>query len=524
MKTSINSRLFLITYGIILVFLVGLIVLNNTFLERFYTMSRQDALISAFATVKDVDLTGDQDEVTEAMLRVENSYNLKVYVLEQVPDTVPPKITELPPYISFVYGDRFSVRGSQITAVINGFNSLLEGTAGDGIDVVDLSSSGDYLAFFTSIEPGQGGVDSPDGPTLLALCVGTEQDSGLYLYYILTITVQSIADSISIFNTFTIIIGLVFMVLGGILTFLYSKSFTNPILEMTEVTKRLSDLDFSTKVTTRTQDELGDLGNSINKMSDRLQLSIRDLQSANEKLAADIELKTNIDTMRREFIANASHELKTPISLIIGYSEAMRLPGLTPEELNEYHGIIDDEANKMNKLVMNLLKISQLESGFQQLTMMDFSLKDLVEETTKLFALKFTEKNVNLQVDVEDLFVNSDYDTLQTVLTNYVSNALNHVEGENLIRIQSSRLGDGKVRITVFNTGKPIPEDSLGRIWESFYKVDKARTRAYGGQGLGLSIVKISLENLGYDYGVKNVETGVEFYFDVPAPPSDSNQ
>lgn len=517
MKTSIKSRLFLITYGIILVFLVGLIVLNNTFLERYYTLSRQDALINAFATVKDIDLSADEDEVTEAMLRVESAYNIKILILEQVPDTIPPNISDLSPYISIVYGDRFSVRGSQITAIINDFTSIQNGTAGDEIDIVDLSTSGDYAAFFSAIEPGAAG--SPDGPTFLALCVGVEQNTGMDLYYILTITVQSIADSISIFNTFTIIIGLVFMVLGGILTYFYSKNFTNPILEMTEVTKKLSDLDFSTKVTTRTQDELGDLGNSINKMSDRLQVSIQDLQTANEKLAADIELKTNIDTMRKEFIANASHELKTPISLIIGYSEAMRLPGLTPEELEEYHGIIDDEANKMNKLVMNLLKISQLESGFQQLTMMDFSLKDLVEETTKLFTLKFSESNVNLLVDVEDLFVNSDYDSLQTVLTNYVSNALNHVEGNNLIRISSSHPAEGKIRITVFNTGKPIPEDSLPRIWESFYKVDKARTRAYGGQGLGLSIVKISLENLGYDYGVTNVEGGVEFFFEMPIPP-----
>lgn len=516
MKTSIKSRLFLITYGIILIFLVGLVVLNNTFLERYYTVSRQDALISAFSEVKDIELSGDQDDVTEAMLVVESAYNLKILVLKQVPDAISPNITDLPPFISIVYGDRFSIRGSQISAIINGFTAVENGTETDDIDVVDLSTSGEYLAFFTSIQPGQGGAGSSDVPTMLALCVGQEQESGMYVYYILTITIQSISDSISIFNTFTIIVGMVFMVLGGILTYLYSKSFTNPILEMTEVTKKLSDLDFSSKVTTKTQDELGDLGNSINKMSDRLQSSIRDLQSANEKLAADNQLKTNIDTMRKEFIANASHELKTPISLIIGYSEAMRLPGLTPEELEEYHGIIDDEANKMNKLVMNLLKISQLESGFQQLTMMDFSLKDLVEETTKLFSLKFAEKNVGLQCDVEDLFVNSDYDSLQTVLTNYVSNALNHVEGDRLIRIASSRPGDDRVRITVFNTGKPIPDDSLVRIWESFYKVDKARTRAYGGQGLGLSIVKITLENLGYSYGVANVENGVEFYFEMP--------
>ncbi|HOW38443.1 MAG TPA: HAMP domain-containing sensor histidine kinase, partial [Bacillota bacterium] len=297
---------------------------------------------------------------------------------------------------------------------------------------------------------------------------------------------------------------------------LYSNRFTNPILQMTEVTKQLADLNFNSKVEVGTPDELGELGASINKMSDQLEHSIKELQSANDKLAADIRLKTNIDTMRKEFIANASHELKTPISLIIGYSEAMRLPNLKPEEINEYLGIIDDEANKMNRLVMNLLKISQLESGFQQTTMMEFSIKDLVDETVKLFSIKFTEKNAIFEEEVEDTFLTSDYDSLQTVLNNYLSNALNHLDGDRIIRITSSRRDDGWLRLTVFNTGKPIPEDSLDRIWESFYKVDKARTRAYGGQGLGLSIVKITLQNLGYRFGVDNLPDGVAFYFELP--------
>jgi signal transduction histidine kinase len=222
--------------------------------------------------------------------------------------------------------------------------------------------------------------------------------------------------------------------------------------------------------------------------------------------------------MRKEFIAYASHELKTPISLIIGYSEALRLPKLSEESATEYLNIIDDEANKMNKLVMNLLKISQLETGFQELNFVDFSLRDLAEETTKLYSIKTKEKDVIIEVAVDDVFIHCDYESLQTVLSNFLSNAINHVDEKKIIRVFSEPLEDGKIRFNVYNSGNSIPDESLSRIWESFYKVDKARTRAYGGQGLGLSIVKITLENLHFSYGVSNLEEGVLFYFDIPAP------
>jgi len=285
---------------------------------------------------------------------------------------------------------------------------------------------------------------------------------------------------------------------------------------MNAVTQNLAAQDFTKKVAPSTKDELGDLGVSINKMSEQLETSIRDLKRANQQLAEDIELKTRIDTMRKEFIANASHELKTPISLILGYSEALKLPGLDQLTVEEYLDIIIDESNKMNKLVMSLLKISQLEGGFQQFCVEPIPVKGLVDETMKLFSIKFAEKNVKVEVDLDDVDAVSDYDAIQTVLSNYLSNAINHVEGEMKIRVTVKPDQTGRIRTEVFNTGKPIPADSLSRIWESFYKVDKARTRAYGGQGLGLSIVRILLESLHAGYGVENKEDGVLFWFDLP--------
>lgn len=517
MKTSIRSRLFLISYGVILFFIVGLIVLNNTFLDDFYTRSREKTLIQAFSDAVEIDLASDEDTLASSMQIVENKYNVSIQVLKQNPTPIitPPFDPDLPAYVDRIYGSRFSFRGDVLNSIMQTFTNQLNGVSTQDVDPIEVSTDPSYIAYFGQIMPSNATSNDEDSK-MLALCVAQKQEDDLYLYYIVTITVQSIADSIEIFNTFTIFVGLVFMILAGIGSFIYSRRFTDPILMMTEVTHDLANLDFSKKVVVSSHDELGMLGQSINKMSSQLEISIQELKSANEKLANDIELKNNIDTLRKEFIANASHELKTPISLIIGYSEALRLQGLSQEDINEYLNIIDDEADKMNKLVMNLLKVSQLEAGFQQLNIIDFSIKDLCEETAKLFSIKMNEKNINFELDIEDQFIRSDYDSLQTVLTNYLSNALNHVNEQKLIRLSSERREDDTIRIKVFNTGNPIPEDSLERIWESFYKVDKARTRAYGGQGLGLSIVKGSLDNLGYRYGVINKTDGVEFYFDVP--------
>ncbi len=517
MRTSIKSRLFLVIYGIILAFIAGLIILNNTFLEFFYTEYRERTLMVAFNEVKSLELSSPT--LTDSIVDVENDYNISVNILKQrviVTNTDDPDYEHLPVPYERIYGNQFLMQDGVIGSVMRSFDEQIAGESQQLIDPIPIDGDSTYYAYLARIVAQDADGNENDDYQMLALCVAQEQTDGLLLYYILTVSFQSIQESIAIFNTFTIMIGFVFMILSGLAVYLFSYRFTNPILQMNEVTQDLANLNFHKRVEMTSNDELGDLGQSINKMSSQLETSIKELQTANQKLAEDIELKNNIDKMRREFIANASHELKTPISLILGYSEALKLSGLTDEMKDDYLNIIMDESNKMNKLVMGLLKISQLESGFQQFNLVDFSLKDMVEETVKLFTIKLAEKQIMVSIDVEDLQVNSDYDALQTVLTNYISNALNHVDDQRIISISSERLPNNEVRIKVFNSGKPIPEDSLKRIWESFYKVDKARTRAYGGQGLGLSIVKTILTNLGYRYSVINLETGVEFRFELP--------
>ncbi|MDF2880387.1 MAG: integral rane sensor signal transduction histidine kinase [Clostridiaceae bacterium] len=278
----------------------------------------------------------------------------------------------------------------------------------------------------------------------------------------------------------------------------------------------MTELNFTEKYSVESEDEIGELGKSINSLSQQLDMSINELKEKNQKLSEDIEKERKLDEMRKEFIANVSHELKTPISLIQGYSEGLKVNVVDSEEdKNFYCDVIISEAMKMNKLVKSLLNLSLIDSGNLKLDKTKFNISSLLESTINKFMPIFNEKQIKLYVNAkEKVFVNADILWIEQVLVNYINNALNHVDNNLEIRINIENTND-KVRVKVFNTGKQIPEELCDKIWDSFYKVDKARTRAYGGTGLGLSIVAGIQKLHSNTYGVINMKNGVEFWFDL---------
>ncbi len=514
MKSSIRSKLFLLTYGIILGFIVGLIILNNTFLRNYYIRNREVALIQAFDEIKSIDL--DSYSFDDEIIEIESKYSLSVRIIVQ--DQPVPRNINVDGFISIpnlyhhLYGEQYAIPSQILTKIIVNYNlSVMRQEELDFGNKVKISEM--YDAYLLDVNSDL--YNYQENYQMLGLFVATDIEGAENLFYISTITFSSIEDSIRIFNSFTILIGFIFMIMAGLIMYFFSYRFTNPILEINRVADEISKLNFSQKVNIANDDEIGDLGYSINKMSSQLEKSIKELQLSNDKLAKEILYKNKIDTMRKEFIANASHELKTPLSLIMGYGEALKLSGLDEHTKAEYLEIILDEADKMNKLVHELLNLSQIDSGKKEFKFKEFSIKTLIEDTVKLFTLVFKDKMIDLQMEIEDYQVKSDYDQLQSVLTNMISNAINHIDGNKVISIKTKKMENGSLRVFIKNTGKNIPEDEVVNIWESFYKVDRARTRAYGGQGLGLSIVKSILDTLSYDFGVYNVEDGVVFYFEI---------
>ena len=304
------------------------------------------------------------------------------------------------------------------------------------------------------------------------------------------------------------------IILSGLIIMVVTRRITRPISELTELSRKMSDLDFEAKYESKVGNEIDVLGDNFNRMSSQLETTISELKSANNELQRDIEDKIKIDKMRKEFLDNVSHELKTPIALIQGYAEGLKENiSDDPESREFYCDVIMDEASKMNKLVKNLLTLNQLESGKDAVVMERFDIVSLIRGVLQTMNIMIGQKNAKVIFEAEKpVYVWADEFKIEEVVTNYVSNALNHLEGEKEIEIKLQD-EDNHVKISVFNTGTPIPEADVPNLWNKFYKVDKARTREYGGSGIGLSIVKAIMESMNQEYGVQNFDNGVEFWF-----------
>ena len=326
--------------------------------------------------------------------------------------------------------------------------------------------------------------------------------------------VESIRESVALSNRFLIYVGMGTLIICMGLVWYFSRRITKPIQELAELSDRMANLDFEAKYTSGGNNEIGELGDNFNRMSQKLEKAISELKQANNSLQQDIEQKKKMEQMRTEFMGNVSHELKTPIALIQGYAEGLK-EGVNddPESRDFYCDVIMDEAGKMNRMVKNLMTLNQLEFGNDKVEFERFNLTELIGGVLQSMDILSQQKDVKLIFREENpVYVWGDEFKIEQVVRNYVSNAYNHVNEEKIIEVKILR-EDGLAKVTVFNTGKPIPEEDVPRIWDKFFKVDKAHTREYGGNGIGLSIVKAIMESMHQQYGVKNYDNGVEFWF-----------
>ncbi len=335
-------------------------------------------------------------------------------------------------------------------------------------------------------------------------------------FLMLRSALSSISDTANLSNQFLLMTGILAAVFGILIMYLITRRITKPIIQLTEISDRMAELDFDAKYTGSSYQEVDELGENMNRLSENLEETISELKSANNELRLDNERKTEIDLERKEFLSNVSHELKTPLALIRGYAEGLS-EGVTgdPESQAFYCEVIADEAEKMSRMVGKLLTLNQLETGGEKVSMDRFDVTSLIRGVLAANSLRFKQEGIDAAFeDTESIMVWADEFLTEEVLTNYVSNAIHHCKYAKQIRIRTEQQ-ESSVRIFVFNTGDPIPEESLDKIWIKFYKVDKARTREYGGSGIGLSIVKAIMDRMHQSCGVQNRTDGVEFYLDL---------
>ena len=350
---------------------------------------------------------------------------------------------------------------------------------------------------------------------------GTTDNGNIYM---LRIAVSNINESISIVNKFYIIMLAVIIIVLFVAITIITRRFTKPVLELAEISRKMAKLDFDVKYNVKSQDEIGILGTSINEMSSELERTISELKSANAQLQRDIDKKNEIEAMRNDFISNVSHELKTPIALIQGYAEGLR-DGISedPEDREYYCNVIVDEAAKMNRMVRNLLTLNQIEYGDEKIVMERFDITALISGVINSWKMQAQQEGIEIVLEQDNpVYVWGDEFQVEEIISNYISNAFNHIDINKLIKVQIIQKDD-IVRVSVFNTGENIPKDDIEHIWDKFYKVDKARTREYGGNGIGLSIVKAIVNRMGRECGVINKEDGVEFWFEIDGGYNDLN-
>ncbi len=308
-------------------------------------------------------------------------------------------------------------------------------------------------------------------------------------------------------STKFIILVSLFVILPGIILVNYTtKKHVKPILQLQKQTTLISKLDFSSRFESKKSDEIAILGENINKISDKLSSTINDLES-------DIEKLNRADDMRRQFLASVSHELKTPLSIISSYAESIKMGIVDKEDEEEYLSTIIEEASRLNDMVR------KLTSTFK----MQFVSKERLEEVDLSILLSdITQKHNRTNQHLIKLIVECDVKcvidkkSIIQVMDNFIVNAQKHMEKNTQIIVTLSKKGSN-ARIGIFNNGTKIPEDRRNKIWDEFYKVDKARQRGEAGTGLGLYINKNIIEWHNGTYGFENKEDGVEFYVLLPS-------
>lgn len=481
-KQSIRKQFAVTTILLLAVTILLCLMANMLFLEKVYTRNKESRLIEVY-NLLETNVSRQQLASEAFMISMENAcgkYNLNVIVLDN---------NNYPVMYSAMNLESLSAK-----LVRNFWN---EGASLDDVNNYRIDTTFDTRTQTSKMEM-------------------WGQLSNGYKFLFST-PLESIQESVAISNRFLMIIGGISIVLCGLIAWFYSGKISNPILKLAELSEKITNLDFEAKYCGDEKNEIAVLGNNMNSLSNSLEQTISELKTANLELQQDIQQKEEIDKMRQEFISNVSHELKTPIALIQGYAEGLS-EGITddPESMQYYLEVISDEADRMNRMVKSLMTLNELESGANQITMEHFDLAALVKTYINNADVLLKDQDVTIQVNgPEKLYAWGDEFKVEEVVMNYFTNAVHYVAGEKKEIIITIEELENKARVTVFNTGSYIPKEDIPHVWDKFYKVDKARTRMYGGSGVGLSIVKAIMNSLKQDYGVENRFGGVAFWFEL---------
>ncbi|MBC7959661.1 MAG: HAMP domain-containing histidine kinase, partial [Vallitaleaceae bacterium] len=323
-------------------------------------------------------------------------------------------------------------------------------------------------------------------------------------FAMLEIPIESIENTLDIVEKFFSYLVLLSVVIAGIFSVILSRNIAKPVAELNEIAREMGRLNFNKKYLGKRNDEIGQLGQTLNDLTTRLEHTINELQR-------ELDKEKQLDVLRKSFIAQVSHELQTPLSVINGYIEALEDDLVdTEEEKKYYYEIIEDEASKMSKMIRELLDLSQLEAGTFRMQREPLDVTSLLDEISHKYEkiaqakdIKWHYKNMK-----EKVMIMADVVRIEQAFTNIITNAFKHTEEKGQIKVLTFLRND-QLHLVIENEGDSIPEEELGHIWESFYKAQTSSGKA--GTGLGLAIASNIFKVHQIEYRAYNTDNGVGF-------------
>lgn len=332
-------------------------------------------------------------------------------------------------------------------------------------------------------------------------------------YAIAMTSLQPVGEAVSILKRYFIYLTPVILVLVILLSLAFSRLVSSPLVKLSRLATRMAQLDFTIQPTVHSKDEFGDLSRSMNTLSENLNTALQQLTESNRELQEEIDKKQRLEQLRKELIGNISHELKTPLGIVKGFAEGLQ-DDVAADKRERYLQLIVNETDRMNALIMDMLELSKYEAKAVQLQFTELSLAKLVQNVADSFSYQLESKQLQVTIqEAGELMVKADARRMEQVVQNLLSNAIRYGSDHSIIRIDIQRLSPGKIVTHMENEGPPLAEDDLERIWEQFYRAERSRDRRSGGTGLGLAIVKNILELHGSEFGARNTNRGVSFYF-----------
>lgn len=490
MKSSISKKITLITFGLISTVFILTFLFQNMFFEEFYLSKKTKSLILDVKRIKTLYSyqNFDKDTLENSLINYEEKNNSRIAIFS---------LDGTLKYLSYLGNGNIE----DMKFLTDFCSELIYNT--ELIKEV-LSKNKIESTIFTNKYSNYKkiGIVAP-------MSLQGRNDSIL----IAVSSVQPIKEATSVIRSFYIYLLVGFLILAILLSKIYSKLISNPLINLNNIAKKMSNFDFDAKCEVNSDDEIGNLAKTLNFLSSNLENSLQTLQEKNFQLEREIEKERNLENMRKDFVSSVSHDLKTPLGIISGYAEGLRDGIVSGKDADIYLETIIDEATKMNLLLTNMLELSKLESDTISLNLESFNIVRLLQGMVKKLSLELQNKELNVIFNLpEYAYIEADVLALEQVVQNLLSNAIKYSPRGNNIIISVEEM-ELVYLISIENTGVIIPEKELDNVFAKFYRLDKSGDRTKNSYGLGLSTVKRILTLHNSDFSINNKENSVIFKF-----------